>query len=354
MATTANPKDSIKSTWRRGDRNEWTHHHWLIELLNAHHVDLDTPVPVHAKTEKIPHLPQLPQHVWVLTFALLPLLLHQAWLSATGFQSVGKVALFLYYFTAFNAVVVHEVHMLRRVGHKYGFLDGDVHERDGVPDVGVAKVATSLVKTTGSRLVMAIYLSYDPRQSPADVLTSWKWWMWLSLEVGLYGIVLDFWFYWYHRAMHDLGHLWKFHRRHHLTKHPNPLLSAYADHEQEFFDMVGVPFMTYLTLRAFGLPLGFYEWWICHQYIAYTEVGGHSGIRVHLSPPTTLNWLLTMFQAEIVVEDHDLHHRKGWRKSHNYGKQTRLWDRIFGTCTERIESVDSNIDYVNTAHMPLF
>ncbi|GJN67744.1 fatty acid hydroxylase superfamily protein [Purpureocillium lilacinum] len=353
MGTQPNPKDSMKSTWRRGDRKEWTHHHWLIELLNAYHVDLDKPVPVHAKSDKIPFLPQWPQHIWVIVFSLIPLLLHQAWLSYTGYNAMGRVGVFMLYFMAFNATVVHEVHVLRRLGHKHGFLDGDVHERDGVPDVGVSKVALSLIKTTGSRIAMAIYLSYDPSQPPMAVLTSWKWWMWLQLETGLYAVVLDFWFYWYHRAMHDSGHLWKFHRTHHLTKHPNPLLSAYGDHEQEFFDMVGVPFMTYITLRAMGLPLGFYEWWVCHQYIAYTEVWGHSGIRVHLSPPSTLNWLLSMFDAEIVIEDHDLHHRKGWRKSHNYGKQTRLWDRIFGTCCDRIESTNANIDYVNEATIPL-
>jgi hypothetical protein len=71
---------------------------------------------------------------------------------------------------------------------------------------------------------------------------------------------------------------------------------------------------------AMGLPMWFYEWWICHQYIACIEVLGHSGLRVHLTGTSTLSWLLRMLDAEIVIEDHDLHHRKGWRKSNNYGK----------------------------------
>jgi sterol desaturase/sphingolipid hydroxylase (fatty acid hydroxylase superfamily) len=154
--------------------------------------------------------------------------------------------------------------------------------------------------------------------------------------------------------MHDINPLWKFHRTHRLTKHPNPLLAAYADHEQEFFDMTVIPFLTYVSLKAMGLLMGFYDWWVCHQYIASTEVFGHIGLRIHLTAPSTLSWLLQILNAEIVIEDHDLHHRKGWRKSHNYGKQTRLWDRIFGTCRDRIESVDSNIDYVNNTHKPLF
>lgn len=352
MASKANPKDSMKSTWRTQPKSEWTIHHHIIDLVNAHPFDLDKPVPVHEKTDKIPHMSQWPQHLWVLLHAFVPIALHEAIVRYTSYVP-GRFAIFNFYFTAFNIIVIREANILRRLGHKYGFLDGDQHERDGVPDVGVAKVAASLYKTTGSRILLATCLTYDPKMSPSDFLSSGTWWAWLALEIGLYSIILDFWFYWYHRAMHDVSFLWKFHRTHHLTKHPNPLLSAYADHEQEFFDMVGVPMMAWVTMRAMGMPMGFYEWWICHQYVAYTEVWGHSGLRVHLSPPSTLSWLLKMFDAEIVVEDHDLHHRKGWRKSHNYGKQTRLWDRIFGSTIARIESIPATIDYDNQAHMPI-
>ncbi len=36
-------------------------------------------------------------------------------------------------------------------------------------------------------------------------------------------------------------------------------------------------------------------------------------------------------------EDHDAHHRHG-RAGLNYGKQSRVWDRIFGTAAEREET----------------
>ena len=344
------PKDSMKSTWRRGDRSTWTIDHWAIHLLNAYPIDLDRPVPVHSKDDKIPYMTQTSLHQWVIFYASLPLIAHQAYSLFTG-RVLGPYAAFGLYFMAFNAIVIYQVHILRRLGHKYGFLDGDQHERDGVPDVGVGRVTQSVYKTTGSRLILAVWMTYKPG---LDSLPSSMNWAWLPLEIGLYGIVLDFWFYWYHRLMHDVGFLWKFHRKHHLTKHPNPLLSAYADHEQEFFDMVVIPLMTYFTLKTIGLPMGFYEWWVCHAYIAFVEVFGHSGLRLHMTIPSTLTWLLQMLDAEIVIEDHDLHHRKGWRKSHNYGKQTRLWDKIFGTSIDRIESKSENVDYVNTAPMPLF
>lgn len=350
MDTNTKPlsKDSMKSTWRTADRSTWSHHHWALEILNAHPIALDKPIPVHQKDDKILYMPQWSLQRWVLFYSALPLLLHQFYTTYTG-KTLGPITTFNLYFFAFNATVIYQVHILRRLGHTIGFLDGDTHPRDGVPDVGVAKVVASLYKTTGSRLLLSVYLAYNRNFLPSQMN-----WTWLPLEIGLYGIILDFWFYWYHRLMHDVSFLWKFHRTHHLTKHPNPLLAAYADHEQEFFDMVGVPMMTYFSLRFLGLPMGFYEWWICHEYVAFAEVFGHSGLRIHMTVPSTLSWLLAMVGCEIVIEDHDLHHRKGWRKSHNYGKQTRLWDRVFGTCAERIESVETNVDYGDKITMPLF
>ncbi|KAL4788566.1 hypothetical protein BJX76DRAFT_391 [Aspergillus varians] len=348
MAIQVNPKDSLQCTWPDANRDEWTFYHHLIDYLNVYPIAHEDEVPVHSKDKKVPYVPQWSLHRFILVYSGIPLLIHQAFSSYTGY-TLGSFAAFNYYFFAFNAFLIYEAQVLRRLSCMFGFLDGDRHERDGIPDVGIKKIVLSLYKMTSSRLVMAIYFSYSPNQLPAEMN-----WVWLPLEIGLYGIVLDFWFYWYHRAMHDVDFLWRFHRTHHLTKHPNTLLSAYADHGQEFFDMVGVPFCTYLTLGAFGVPIGFYELWVCHAYVAFTEISGHSGLRIHGPAPSTLSWLLVLFNADIVIEDHDLHHRKGYRKSYNYGKQTRLWDRIFGTCHDRIESVKDNVDYDNTAPIPLY
>ena len=65
-------------------------------------------------------------------------------------------------------------------------------------------------------------------------------------------------------------------------------------------------------------------------------------------------WLMRWFDAELVIEDHDMHHRRGWKNSFNYGKQTRIWDRVFGTCAPRIESVKENVDYSHPVVFPLF
>jgi sterol desaturase/sphingolipid hydroxylase (fatty acid hydroxylase superfamily) len=302
---------------------------------------------VHSKTDKVPYTPEWHLHRWVLVHSAVPLLLHQLYAEWTGRNFSGLQA-FLFYSVAFKAIAIHELHVLRRVGHLVGFLDGDVHERDGVPDLSVGKVMVSLLSTSTFRPFFTVFLAYTASQTPKDMS-----WAWLPLEAGLYGIILDFWFYWYHRLMHEVGSLWRYHRTHHLTKHPTPLLTLYADSEQEFFDIAGVPLMTYFTMRFVGMPMGFYEWWICHQYVVFTELAGHSGLRLYAVPPNTLSWLLRAFNSELVIEDHDMHHRKGWKASGNYGKQTRLWDRIFGTLKDRVECQRDNIDWVNPVDMPL-
>lgn len=349
MSTThPNPKDSMKSTWRRWDKSQWNLSHKIFIYLNPFLVDLDREVPVHPKTDKVPYMSDLAMHRWIIINVGIPLLLHQLYVYVMG-TNVGPIIAYFYYYTAARLFMLREMNAIRELGHKYGFLDGDEHERDDVPDVGVTKALVSVALASSLRPLMIVYMTYNKNLTPASMN-----WQWLPLEIGLYGIVLDFWFYWYHRIMHDTKSLWKYHRTHHLTKHPNPLLTIYADSEQEFFDIVGIPLMTYATLKLMGLPMGFYEWHICNLYLMFSEAAGHSGLRVHAAPPNPFTWLMRIFDADLVIEDHDLHHRKGWRKSHNYGKHTRIWDRVFGTCTDRIESALSNVDYDNPAKMALF
>ena len=346
MSVKPNPKDSMKSTWRQ-DRSGWTINHWFFEIFRIHPVDLDREVPVHEKEDKVPYLSEMQEHRWVLVHACIPLVIHQLIVAYTG-RNLSALQAFFLYLVAFKAIAIRELHVLRHTGHEVGFLDGDQHERDGVPDVGVTKTFHSLVSTSTFRVAFTVYLAYRTTEAPADMN-----WYWLPLEAGLYGIILDIWFYWYHRLMHEVSFLWQYHRTHHLTKHPNPLLTLYADHEQEFFDIAGIPLLTYFSMKAMGFPLGFYEWWICHQYVVFAEIAGHSGLRLHAVPPNTLSWALRLVGAELIIEDHDLHHRKGWKVAANYGKQTRLWDRIFGTCRDRIECHEQAIDWDSPVKMPL-
>lgn len=62
--------------------------------------------------------------------------------------------------------------------------------------------------------------------------------------------------------------------------------------------------------------------------------------------PAVNGWLLRPLGCELVIEDHDIHHRFGWTKhGRNLGKQTRLFDVLFGTAAPRIECTEANIDW---------
>ncbi|KAL2825894.1 hypothetical protein BJY01DRAFT_256130 [Aspergillus pseudoustus] len=348
MSARPNLQDSMKSTWRRQDKSQWTFWHKILDSIDAHHVELDKKVPVHQKDEKIPYIPDWNAHRWILIYTGIPLSLHELYVRWRG-SNFGPIIAYFFYYNASRLTTIREIRSLRTLGHKYGFLDGDQHERDGVPDSAVQKTLTSVILAGTIRPLLMVYLAYTIARTPSAMN-----YFLLPLQIGIYGIVLDFWFYWYHRLMHEVDGLWKFHRRHHLTKHPTPLLAIYADHEQEFFDIAGIPLITFFSMKMLGFPMGFYEWYFCQQYVTFAEIAGHSGLRLHAAVPNPLTFLLRRFDAELVIEDHDLHHRRGWKGSYNYGKQTRLWDRIFGTSGTRIESVENMVDYGTSVSIPLY
>ncbi|KAL2871277.1 sterol desaturase family protein [Aspergillus lucknowensis] len=342
-----NLKDSMKSTWRV-DRSQWTIYHRMLDSGGLHHIDLDREIPKFPKSAKVPYLSDWQLNRFIIFYTVVPLSLHELYVRLTG-SNFGPVVAFFFYYQANKTMMTQALHSMKELGHTIGFLDGDKHDRDGVPDVGVKK--TFLVLTIGglARMFALVYLSYNIDTSPA--MLDWRW---IIPIVGLYAIILDFWFYWYHRAMHDVHGLWKYHRTHHLTKHPNMLLAGYADIEQDIMDTLGIPLITFFSMRLMGVPIDFYTWFACQQTINFSEVSGHSGVRMYASAPGPFTWILRIFDAELVVEDHDLHHRIGYRKSHNYGKQTRLWDRVFGTSLPRIESAPGNIDYNQKIKLALY
>lgn len=310
----SNDSATLLSRLRNFDFDAWIEERRAI----AKERKSQTPPPIHQKHDKLPVLHNWSLMRWVLLTASWPLVVHELYVWAFG-RNLNIVFAFALYTTAFLVNAGRELRILEGLGAAYGFLDGDKHARDELPPDRVKSTVTALLTTATFRPLMVVMLSYRPSQSPLTID-----WVALGIELCLYGVVLDFWFYWYHRIMHEHDGLWQFHKTHHLTKHPSPIHTLFADHEQEVMDIAGVPLLTYITLKLMGLPMGFYEWWYCHQLIVFAELIGHSGLRVHVSAPSPIHSLLCLLDMELVVEDHDLHHRTGWKTSHNYGKQTRV------------------------------
>lgn len=348
-------QNSMRSTWRHGDRSSWSLAHRLFDIFDLYPTVANKPVPVFTKMDKIPHMPEWCGHVFVWLYALLPMLMHQMLLTFGQIDSIHPVVGYAIYAAGTHALGWGAVRALKKLAHAHGFLDGEtVPERQNIPDSGVMRIVAGSVKTLDIRLAIITAATFQRDVAPISLLSDWTWVVSTLLKVGIYGIVIDFWFYAYHRSMHEIPWLWKYHRTHHLAKHPVSMMASWSDEEQEFLDVVGVPVLAATTMYLMGISLPFHQWFVCHLHIIYTELVGHSGVRVHSSVPNIFHRLLACFGAALTVEDHDLHHRNGYRTSGNYGKQTLLWDRVFGTARERIEMREGNIDYQNKVYMPIF
>ncbi|GEM07733.1 fatty acid hydroxylase superfamily protein [Rhodotorula toruloides] len=206
-----------------------------------------------------------------------------------------------------------------------GTFDEKQIGRDRTPDKSVGQLAFGITAYMVARSGFMFVLKYD-RQ--ADVLFDFTWTY--PLRLMAWQLALDYAFYCYHRASHEVDSLWFIHKQHHTTKHPTAILAILAEGIQECLEVFLIP------LCATGLvPMSFSEMWVTLIYTLYIEILGHSGVRSHWRH-TSLFWL-DWFGAGLAVEDHDLHHRFG-KSGKNYGKQSRFWDAIFGTRGERIET----------------
>lgn len=223
---------------------------------------------------------------------------------------------------------------LNKLALRYGYFDPGM-PRDTIPFGRVNKVMFEVIAGLTLRPALPCLLAYRPNQPPLLSL-------WLPVQLCIFTLVEDFYYYWLHRLCHDVNSAWQFHRLHHTTKHPTSLLLGYADELQECFDVVLVPMMAWFTY-----PLDFDTFMVWIAIHITIQIHGHCGVRLHYGTILT-GPFLSALGLEIVSEDHDLHHRFGWQESCNYGKQSRFWDSLFGTCGERIEGTKDNVDWVNT------
>ena len=237
---------------------------------------------------------------------------------------------FVFYLLAFLVFTLMLVAHIHHYMDFYGTFDEHQRPRDYVADKMVTRLVVSvliyLMARTGGGLVLG---GYD-RHSPPSLGGTISWF--IPVKIGLWMIALDFFFYCYHRACHEVPFLWKIHSLHHCTKHPTPIQSILAGDTQELIEVFLIPIAATLVV-----PLTAHEFWIGQCVLMYVEATGHSGIRAYW-PHAVLYEVLKPFGMELCIEGHDLHHRLG-KSGRNFGKQTRIFDRLCGTVSERVECV---------------
>lgn len=145
------------------------------------------------------------------------------------------------------------------------------------------------------------------------------WWMWVILFLGV-----DFFYYWFHRASHELNFLWAAHIVHHQSEDYNLSVALRQSWFQGWFSWV-----FYLPLAVVGFdPVMFavmvsfntlYQFWI------------HTTTIKTMGP---LEWIIN------TPSHHRVHHGTNPKYiDKNHAGSLIIWDRMFGTFQQEEEAV---------------
>jgi len=136
-------------------------------------------------------------------------------------------------------------------------------------------------------------------------------------------IAFDFCYYWAHRYGHEISILWASHAVHHQSEDYN-LSTALRQTSSGFLFtwvfylplfLLGMPFEVFVTVNALDL---IYQFWVHTQHIR------------------RLGWMEKVF---VTPSNHRVHHAQNEIYiDRNYGGILIIWDRLFGTFQDELES----------------
>lgn len=187
-----------------------------------------------------------------------------------------------------------------------------------------------VVQLTTRGAILALYISlynYRPFTVPTNI------WGLLLLAV-----VLDFQFYWYHRASHRVRILWAIHVAHHSSENMNFGTAL----RQSWFGPLSKP------LFYWPVPLlGF-------DPLAIMAVGGTLtiyGFWTHTEQIKSIGYLNRLF---VSPAHHRVHHGSNpIYIDKNYANFLIIWDKIFGTFQDEVEPVRYGLTQNINSYNPL-
>ncbi|KAM0791922.1 hypothetical protein ACM66B_004176 [Microbotryomycetes sp. NB124-2] len=317
-----------KSTFHLKPRSQMTLAERICDLATVPE-SMTFIVDEHVDKGPVPYHSPLWENLFIWPRAVAPLAIQYLAYRAFPNSTWPALAAYPFYILSYMAFALSVMKRLNYYCVKYGVFDEKAIGRDRTPDKSVGQLALGITSYMFVRTAMDFFLHYDRNVAPLTDIT-WTY----PLRLMAWQVAFDYFFYCYHRTTHEVDSLWKIHMQHHTTRHPTAILAILADGKQEFLEIFFIPLLATLLV-----PMSFSELWLTMQVTIYVEMLGHSGIRAFWAHPI-LFWL-SLFDAELIIEDHDLHHRFG-KSGRNYGKQTRIWDRIYSTTGERIETYGLN------------
>jgi sterol desaturase/sphingolipid hydroxylase (fatty acid hydroxylase superfamily) len=140
---------------------------------------------------------------------------------------------------------------------------------------------------------------------------------WLAAALGI-AIVGNFFYYWFHRAQHRFGWLWRFHSVHHSITEMSATASYHHVTEDLFqYVAVTIPMAILLGVQSGPVP------WLVVVLAGTQAYFIHSSVRLNFGP---LRYLLCDNRF------HRIHHsREEQHRDRNFGTVSPVWDMLFGT-----------------------
>ncbi len=170
-------------------------------------------------------------------------------------------------------------------------------------------VATPLVFVASTAAAAGLSARYGGALWP----TEWP----LIAQLALALVIAELVEYSFHRAMHEVPWLWRFHATHHSAPRLY-WLNAARFHPVDLF-LVGVLKLGPLAALGAGAPV----FALVNVFSAVHGAYQHANLPVRIGP---LNWIFSM------TELHRWHHSKRMEEAnHNYGGNLAIWDVVFGT-----------------------
>ena len=183
-------------------------------------------------------------------------------------------------------------------------------------DIGLAITNALMNGVIGTAILTVVALG---AASLSEALGSTVWpndWPFLA-QLALALVMAEFFEYWFHRMMHEVPWMWRFHATHHSSQRLY-WLNAARFHPIDLL-LIGSVKLAPVVLLGGALP-------VLALVNIFSVVHGayqHSNLPVRIGP---LNWIFSM------TELHRWHHSKLMHESnHNYGGNLIVWDILFGT-----------------------
>jgi len=184
-------------------------------------------------------------------------------------------------------------------------------------NLGITMVLGGIV----SRIVMISTYSWL-HQNYKLIDPQWdSYWIWIIAAIGV-----DFGYYWFHRASHEVSFLWAIHQVHHSSEEMN-LSTAFRQPFLEGFGWV---------THWFYLP--------CALLVPTTQMLVHSELNLMFQFWTHTEIIPHLGPLELIfntASQHRVHHGANrYCIDKNYGGYLCIWDRLFGTFAEEKKNED--------------